>query len=294
MAEPAAGATAPSAVSDSPTATAPEQTQATPPVEEAPWKKAKHKVKVNGKEAEIPYDELVTGYQLRQASDARLQEAASLRKTLSEAWNSADPSAFFKSKNMNAEEWAEKLLLDKLRRDKMSPEERQFLESQEKTKAERDALEREKKQFDEQRKSAITAQVTQQLDTEITAAFTEAGIKPDAVLVDLMARRMEAAFNPDDPESQPMPAKVALKHTLDYLDQVVERKLGGLSADEARKRFPKKLLDDLRKQDVELVRSQSPMRQSQANGASKPSTPAKAVKRMSTEDLFKKMEESFN
>lgn len=293
MADEAAGASSPSA--NTPTESAqssPDTKQAnTPAVDEQPWKKAKHKVKISGKESEINYDDLIRGYQLKEVSDAKLQEAAAMRRRLAEEWNAADPTGFFKSKNLDPEKWAEDLLLKKIKLQNMTPAQREQMEAREKEDRDREDFKRQKDEFENQQKQMLVDQVSQQLDTEFTDAFKAASVQADPILVDLMARRMEAHF---DAKGEPMQAKQALEQTLTYLDQMVERKLQSLSADDVRKRLPKKLLDDLRKQDVELIRSQSPMRQQASNGASKPSTPVARTRRMSTEEVFRQMEEKLS
>ena len=52
------------------------------PRQESPadYRQQKHKVKVNGAESEIPYDELIRGYQSTQAANQRFQEAQRLQQ----------------------------------------------------------------------------------------------------------------------------------------------------------------------------------------------------------------------
>ena len=52
----------------------------TPQVNPTDYRSQKHKVKIEGREQEIAYDELVKGYQLEKTAQKRLQEAAEYRK----------------------------------------------------------------------------------------------------------------------------------------------------------------------------------------------------------------------
>ena len=47
---------------------------------EIDFRSTKHRVKVDGEELEIPYDDLLSGYNLNRVSDKRLKEAAKMRK----------------------------------------------------------------------------------------------------------------------------------------------------------------------------------------------------------------------
>lgn len=284
MAELAGGAPAPSSASPTPAANTPAAADAAPDIE--PWKKAKHKVKVNGQEAEVGYDDLVTGYQLRQASDAKMRAAAEQQKQLQELWQKADPDTFFKSRQLNAEEWAEQLLLKKIKLQNMTPQQRQAFEIEQKEKAEREAFKREKEEWENQQREQITQQAVQKLDADIADAFKAIGMTPDPAFIDLMARRMEI----DLQEDRVPDAKKALEWAINYVDQKTESRLKNLSAEQLRAILPKGTLDALRKQDVELIKSQSPLRGNKAQGTSTPPSQSKKPVKTSTDGWFKQME----
>ncbi len=291
MADAAAGASAPSAVQDT---TAPtENPTAAPAVADdiPPWKKVKHKIKVDQQEAELDYDELVRRAQKGTAADKRLAEAAALRKQLESTWNATDPTHFFKSRNLDPEQWAEQLLIKKLKLQNMSPEERAAHEKGELERAEREREKAEIEQLRQEKQQMLTQQVVQRLDQEITDAFKAIGRTPTPAVVKRMAELMDMHMETHDGEF--MPAAKALEIALSGRQSDAAEYLQSLTAEQLRQILPKKLLDDLRRQDVELVRSQSPLRTQKTNGASQPSTPA-VKKRISTEEAFRKLEEKLS
>lgn len=288
MADTAGGASAPASTS-SQDPQANSASPQSPPADLEPWKKVKHKVKVDGNETEVGYDDLVTDYQLRQASNARLRQAAEQQKQLQDLWNRADPDAFFKARKMDPHEWAEKILIDRLKLQKMSPEERKAHEVRLQEQEEREAFKRDKEAFEEGQKQTITQQAVRDLDSQITNAFKAIGRSPDPLLVDLMARRMEMDLDNDQAPN----AERALAFVTQDLDRRIQHRLENMTADDLRQALPKKLLDDLRKQDVELVRSQSPARSNGQQGTSRPPSP-KGKARGSTDSWFSAIEEKLS
>jgi hypothetical protein len=282
MAEQALEASAPPSQAEKPADTKP---QAAPDPE--PWKKIKHKIKVDGQEAELDYDEIVRRAQKATGAEKRMQEAAQYRKTLEQSWNASDPSHFFKAKNLNPEEWAEQLLLEKMKREAMTPAEKKAFEKEQADKADRSKKDQELEELRANQKQLITQQVVAKLDGEIVDAFKAIDMKPNPLIVKRMAEIMDMHMDAHDGEM--MPAKQALEQALGYRKTDSEEYLQSLTAEQLRTLLPKKLLDELRRQDVELVRSQSPMRSKESKGTSQPSTP-KAQKRLSTEEFFKAME----
>lgn len=282
---PASAVAAPSAEGASTAPEAPAQ-----PVSDTPeWKRTKHKVKVDGQEAEIDYDELVTGYQVRKASDARMREAAATQKKLMEAWNASDPHGYFKAKNVDPEKWAEDILIKKLKLQSMTPEERSKFDQDQKDADERRQEKEELEQMRQEKKQHLVTQAVQRLDGEIVDAFKAIGTKPEPALVKRMSEIMEAYMDTHDGEM--IPASKALEQVLKGRNSETLEYLQSLSADKLRDVLPKKLLDELRRHDVELVRSQSPLR-GQSRGAETPTPKSKTV-RKSTEALFRDLETKF-
>jgi len=98
-----------------------------------------YKVKIDGRELDIPDEELVRGYQLRQVSQRRMEEAASSRKQVAALLNNLKTNrgaAIAELLNhpevgLNFEEIATEHLAQKFQRQAMDPRERELLEARE-------------------------------------------------------------------------------------------------------------------------------------------------------------------
>lgn len=97
--------------------------------EPTPEPEGKYKVKANGKELELTLPELLQRAALAEGAEARFQEAAKARKEVEEAV--ADPDklrAFLKKHGKDLDDLADDLVLERARRDSMSPGELAQLE----------------------------------------------------------------------------------------------------------------------------------------------------------------------
>lgn len=251
------------------------------------FKGTKHKVKVNGKEAEVDYDELVSSFQLRQASDEKFRTA----KQLEIEYQSfvKDPWKFAKKHGLDPHEVAEKLLYDKIQYENLSDSEKAKLQAE----TERDELKRKLEELEktdrERHEEAERAQAMQQIDEDITAALAKLGRKPTPRFIARMAETMLAHLEGDGdaPEMSDVLTSVDREYWSD-MSEILE----STPVDELRKRLPKKVLDALRKANVDEVLSQDPMRSRKIQDT-EPSPARPKHKRMSTDDYFKNIEKKF-
>lgn len=116
----------------------------------------KLKLNIDGQDVELPESEVIARAQRESASSKRFQEAAQMRKQAEDILKLAEdnPGEFLSKRKKNAREWAENYLLEELKLEQMSPEQKKALENEQKlreyekekkeTKDRQDADEREK------------------------------------------------------------------------------------------------------------------------------------------------------
>src|SRR3990172_3724528 len=92
-----------------------------------PWRKAKHKVKVENREDEIEYDELVRGYQRAKVATKRFEEAAAKEQQLEQLLHAmkTDPRVLWdvaRGLGHDPKDLAAALMLEDAADSKLSPE----------------------------------------------------------------------------------------------------------------------------------------------------------------------------
>src|ERR1017187_418573 len=109
--------------------------QAAPTINQpAPTPPRMMKVKIDGKEMDLPESEVLSGYQQGKVATDRFQEAAAMKKQADEIMKFAkeNPKEFFAKTGMNARQWAEEYLIQELQNEAMSPEQKKARENEEK------------------------------------------------------------------------------------------------------------------------------------------------------------------
>ena len=242
-------------------------------------------------------------------ADERFREAAEMVKSIEKKFGKLpewQKNPFFKVIEEGADplEVAEQLLLEKIKWEELTPEQREF----EETKRERDRLkaEREAEQAEAKKRSQAeaSAKAAKEIDDEVTAALKELGRKPTPRLIARIAETLIAEHerqlapllkqfgNIDaipDSEFQAvknLPASEAVGRVhKEYLSDIAEY-LGALPIDEVRKVLPKQVLDGLRESEVKAVLSQDPIGSRKPREPAQPSTRTQVKKRMSTDQYF--------
>jgi hypothetical protein len=276
------------------------------------FKGTKHRVKVDGTEAEVEYDELVRDYQLRKVSDKRLKEAAELAKRVKAEFDQVesfrkDPWAALKQAGQDPYALAEQLLLQKMEWEGLSEAERRAQLAELKAQSLEERIGAEEKRAKEARSAQAEAQALREIDDEIGDALKSSGKKPTPRMIariteTLIAhheRQLEGLrqqFGDEIPEEaysrvQRLPASEAVKRVhREYLGDVAEF-LSGMSAAELKQALPREILDALRQAEVDAVLSQDPVGSRKARTEPAPRSSQRASKRMSTDDYFAKLEE---
>jgi hypothetical protein len=274
--------------------------------EQKPAASKKWKLKVNDVEEELDEPELLRRAQVYSSADEKFKYASKMRKeaaALESRYNAAieklrtDPKHLWESE-VQAKEWATNLLLQDLKLEMMSPEQRRAHELEQRAAALEEELnqhklskEEEAKKLAEERQNELKSQATVKLDTSIAEALHKAGVKhmtPN--LVRRVAQKMLAYHAANDGEL--LDANVAVKAALDDRVPEVNEFLEGLSPDEFEAKLPATFLDAVRKYFVSRVNSPIAQNQRQERSFDSPS-PRKKRDAMSTDDFFKKLESKF-
>lgn len=132
----------------------------------------KLKLKLDGKDVEMPESEVIALAQKSGSSGKRFEEAQKLRAEAEAVLRFAkeNPAEFFARTGMNARQWAEEYLIGELKREQMSPEQRKAAENEEKLKK----YEAEKKAADDKKKSDELAALQKKHAERYDALFVEA------------------------------------------------------------------------------------------------------------------------
>lgn len=290
MSEGIAGATPP--VAGAPVTTPQSPVGETPAQAEA----RKFKVKVNNQEMEVDERELITGYQTRKASDEKFRQGSELSKKAMDIHReydemAQDPEKFFRKNGKDPHEWAEQILLKKLKLEQMSPEQREALEiRQENERLKKEKADRDK-ELDDVKLKGVTSQAVQALDTELATALQAANLdKIEPAFIARVADKMLAYH--DKTGGERMPAAKAVELVKAETEAAVLAMAKRLPVDELM-RLLSDQSDAIRKHFVSQVVDNGPMRQPKARNA-EPVRAKPAPKRTSTEDFFKKLDNKFS
>lgn len=247
------------------------------------------KVKVNNQEMEVDERELVTGYQTRKAADEKFRQASEIKREYDEMAN--DPEAFFKKNKMNPEEWAEKILIKKLKLEQMTPEQREALAvKQENEKLKKEKADRDKALEDEQLKG-VTLQAVQSLDTELTHALQNANlVNIEPAFIARVADKMLAYHDKHDGER--MPAARAVELVKAENEAMLKAFAKKLPVDDLM-RLLSDQSDAIRKHFINKAVENSPMRKPRAQSEPRTAT-NKPKAKTTTDDFFKRLEQKLS
>lgn len=253
------------------------------------YKGTKHRVKVEGAETEIPYEELLSGYQQSKASTKRFQEAAKAAQEADQILRSLkeDPWAAMQQLGLNPDELSERRVAERLEWELMPEDQRKFVEMQRKVNQYETKEKTWKQQQEAQEQQALQSQALQEIDTEIGEVLKSSGVKPSPKVVARVAEVMLAALE----RGERIPASKAYERSsIDLRDEVISH-LTSLPIAKAVEMLPKEFVNAMRQHFVSKVTDDKPF------SAKRPSTPPsqgggkKVVK--STDELFKQLEEKF-
>lgn len=181
--------------------------------EPEPWRKAKHRVKADGQDLEVDYDELLAGYQRSRSFTRKTQELAEQRKQIEQtlAELDTDPGAALRKRGPAAIKRALMSLFDAddpqaqqavaetfdelVERSKLSPEERRRKDLE----AEIAELEARKQKTEEQTRQQQQAELAEKMQAKLVPAFGKAlgavGLPQNAVTIGRIAGAFEALID---------------------------------------------------------------------------------------------------
>lgn len=163
-----------------------------------PPAKRKVRVKVDGKESEVDEDEIVRDYQKFRAADKKFQEAAKLRKDAEALIDllKNDPVKALEHPSIgkNFKELAENYLIEQLKREQMTPEQRELMEARQKLEQFEKAQQEQQKQFEEQKMAELANHYEQEYQKSIIDALQNSGLPKTNVTVRRMAYYMHRAL----------------------------------------------------------------------------------------------------
>jgi hypothetical protein len=258
-------------------------------------KSRKHRVKVDGKESEVDFDELVKGYTHGAAANARMREAAEARKELEAARqrerqileSMRNPDRLFEiaqKQGIDIDSYMHDRVLKKMKYDLMSPEERASYERDRKleqyeAREKKEAEARQKAELERMRQHAVT-----ELETNILAHLEKQGgnVSPAVVgrAVDAMIAAMQAG--------QEISIEEAFKRASGWFER--ERKSifdAEIRAMLEKGEVPKELAEAVRKKDMAALRREPPKRTAPEAQAQKMS-PENSV-----DDFFNSLEKRY-
>ena len=256
----------------------------------------RHKVKVDDKEEEIDYDELVKGYQKGKAGDKRLREAAQLRQNveaLLKNLKSGDHGNLVKLLGKDtAKKMAEKLLLEEIEYEELPEHEKTIRQLQREKEEYESKLKEQETQRQTLERQRLEKEAGDKIQQDMVDAVQKAGVKPTPRVFARMAEYMEAYHHANN---KMLPAKEALNIVREEVPKEYFAFTDSLTDDaliDHVKQLPKRVLDAVRKDAVKSVLSQNPV----GKGTDKNETPTprkskEADRRMTTDDWFNRMEQ---
>lgn len=252
--------------------------------------KKMYKVKVNGNDAEVDEQELITAYQVRKASDERFREGNLRKKQAEEFVNllRTNPMKVLNNPSLGLDmrKLAEDYLIQQMEEESMTPEQRELKEAKSKLQQ----FEEEKKRIETEREAAVAQELrqrhTENYTKDITSALETSGLPRTEHTVKRMAYYMHQALLKGYDLSA---ADVADLVKQDYINEQ-KALFGGLDGEMLLKLLGDDVANKIRKHDVSKIKNiekqLSRPNQPAQEGATK--TPSKKI---SKEEWKKRMDE---
>lgn len=257
------------------------------------FKGTKHKVKIDGKELDVDYDELLRDYQTREASSARMRQASQLveqAKKERESWRK-DAFGALKEHGHDPVKFAEDILLQKIEWEQLDPRERKAREAEHRAKTLEEQLGQVKSAEEARELQLAETAAHQELEADILGALKASGRKPTPRIVARLAETMLAHLDASQGAKRVTAADVLSgvqrEYDLDLVDYLSE-----LPVEQLRQVLPRKVLDALRKADVDQALSQTPTFETRREKSATP-PPARRSKGMSTDSLFSQLDKKY-
>lgn len=148
------------------------------------------KLKLEGKDVELPESEVIQYAQQGKVATQRFQEASKLKQEAEQLINQAknmDPKEFFRLTGMDWQEWAENNLMEYLTRQQESPEQKKARENEEKLRKYEDEKKQAQERAQKEQIERQTAEARERLDKMFVQALSESGLPKTPWTVKRMA-----------------------------------------------------------------------------------------------------------
>lgn len=260
--------------------------------------RGKYVVPHNGAEIEVDLDEALDNYQYKRLSQARLEEAARMKKQatklfadLKEAARKGDRSTMrqvMQKLGYDPRSFSEAELNEAFRQERMTPEQRR---AQELDLKERELMTREQKLAKEAHEREVTMlerQYAKEAEVRAPAALKAAGVPQTAWHLRRLATLMSESIGTDSQLSYEDAASIVAEEYREEFDA----HMGGLAPDDLLKLIGEERMKEIRRRDLDRVRNggapPSPSELAPArSGPAKPKAPP-----MTTDAYFKKLRRS--
>ncbi len=239
----------------------PSSQNATSNLPQIDFKGTKHRVKIDGKEAEVDYDELVTDYQARKSSMQRYNEAQRLaaeskEKTtrleqIEKALEAGDIKFLVdKLGREKAKELMENHLISEMEYQNLSPAEKRALQLEEENKRLKQRDEDAKKEHEKRQQAEADKKAFDEVTAEIKDTLAGLGRKPTPRMA---LRVVDEMLIAREGKKGAISAKDASQRAISRIHGDITEYLPGLSIEELRKVIPQSVIDQLREDEVKRV-----------------------------------------
>lgn len=149
----------------------------------------KLKLKLDGQDVELPESEVIALAQQGKVSGKRFQEAAAIRKQAEDILKFAqeNPAEFFKKTGKNARQWAEEYLIEELKREQWTPEQKKAAENEAKLKQYETERKAEQDRKDQAERDQLQKSHHDRYETLFIEALTQSGLPRTPYTVKRMA-----------------------------------------------------------------------------------------------------------
>lgn len=267
-------------------------TNAEPPKPAPTFKGTKHKVRVEGQEFEVDYDDLLTGYQKAQASSKRFQEASKIHqesKPVIEALEKGDIKFLVNKLGPDrAKQLFEDYLVEQMEYESLSPIEKKAIEAERRAKQLEEQLEARKKQDAEAEQKEKLTKAHDEVDAQVSEALKKIGKKPTPRLV---VRIVDEMISDMTTGNDTFDADKASAKAIRSVHQDISEFLSDMSAADAIQILPPQLLKAIREYEVQQVMGEKS--KIRVKPEAKPQSNTASNKAKSITEAFKSIEQRF-
>ena len=263
---------------------APSQEVQTPQVAEV----KKYKVKVDGQEQEVLEQDLIAGYQTRQASDKAFREAAQLRKQSEEFVRllKEDPIKVLTNPKIghDVRKLAEEYLISQMEEEMLDPKDRELRDAKAQLKAIEEEKNAQKAQEEELRAQELRTKYSQNYQKSIITALNTSGLPQTEETVKKMAYYMHQGLK----RGMELEAIDVVDLVKDDYVKAQKSLYSGLDGDALVAILGDDIASKIRKHDIAKLKN--PKQSVSTSQNSNTSKPSQSTKKMTKEDWKVKMQ----